>query len=64
MALAKEVSLGGSRRVSVRLDVINVFNNPWFQALGSSAHGNTLFGRVTAQANYSRTMQVTGRFSF
>ena len=50
--------------MSVRLDVINVFNNPWYQALGSSAHGNTNFGRVTAQANYSRTMQVTARFSF
>ena len=64
MALNKEVRLGGSRRASVRLDVINVFNNPWYQALGSSAHGNTNFGRVTAQANYSRTMQVTARFSF
>ena len=24
--------------------MINVFNNPWYQALGSSAHGNTNFG--------------------
>ena len=64
MAFSKDVSLGGTRRVSVRLDVINLFNNPWYQALGSSAFGNTNFGRVTAQANYSRTMQVTGRFSF
>jgi hypothetical protein len=64
MALSKDIPLGGPRRVSVRLDVINVFNNPWYQALGSSAFGNTNFGRVTAQANYSRTMQVTGRFSF
>jgi hypothetical protein len=64
MALNKEVSIGGSRRLSVRLDVINLFNNPWYQALGSSAHGNTNFGRVTAQANYSRTMQVTARFAF
>ncbi|HYE88859.1 MAG TPA: TonB-dependent receptor [Vicinamibacterales bacterium] len=64
MALSKDVSLGGTRRVSVRLDVINVFNNPWFAALGSTAWGNANFGRVIAQANYSRTMQVTGRFSF
>ena len=41
MALNKDVSVGGSRRISLRLDVINVFNNPWYQALGSSAHGNT-----------------------
>jgi hypothetical protein len=64
MALNKDVSIGGSRRISVRLDVINVFNNPWYQALGSSAFGNTNFGRVLAQANYSRTMQVTARFTF
>ena len=64
MAMNKDVCLGGSRRISLRLDIINLFDNPWYQALGSSAVGNTDFGRVTAQANYSRTMQVTARFSF
>jgi trimeric autotransporter adhesin len=64
MALAKDLSLGGAKRLNVRLDVINLFNNPWYVALGSIAHGNANFGRVTAQANYSRTMQVTARFSF
>jgi len=64
MALNKDISLGGSRKIGVRLDVINVFNNPWYVALGSVAWGNANFGRVTAQANYSRTMQVTGRISF
>jgi hypothetical protein len=64
MGLNKEFGLGGARRATLRLEVINVFNNPWYVALGSSSHGNTLFGRVTAQANYSRTMQVTGRFTF
>lgn len=64
VALSKDVGLGGNRRVTVRLDVINLFNNPWYAALGSVAHGNANFGRVTAQANYSRTMQVTGRLSF
>lgn len=64
VALSKDVGLGGNRRVTVRLDVINLFNNPWYAALGSVAHGNANFGRVTAQANYSCTMQVTGRLSF
>ncbi|HJU43427.1 MAG TPA: TonB-dependent receptor, partial [Vicinamibacterales bacterium] len=64
MALDKQFRVGGSRRATLRLEVINLFNNPWYQSLGSSAHGNANFGRVTAQANYSRTMQVTGRFSF
>jgi len=31
----------------------------------SVAYGNANnFGKVEAQGNYSRTMQVTGRFSF
>ncbi len=64
MAVSKDVRFGGSRRLNIRVDVINLFNNPWYVALGSVAHGNANFGRVTAQANYSRTMQVTGRFSF
>jgi hypothetical protein len=64
MALSKDVGLGGAKRLNVRLDVINLFNNPWYVALGSVAVGNSNFGRVTAQANYSRTMQVTARFSF
>ena len=64
MALDKQLPLGSSRRATLRLEVINLFNNPWYQALGSSARGNTNFGRVTAQANYSRTMQLTARFSF
>jgi trimeric autotransporter adhesin len=64
MAVSKDVRLGGNRRLNIRMDMINVFNNPWYVALGSVAHGNANFGRVTAQANYSRTMQVTGRLSF
>jgi trimeric autotransporter adhesin len=64
MAINREVGLGGSRRATVRLEVINLFNNPWFAALQSTAFGNSNFGRVNAQANYSRTMQVTARFTF
>ena len=64
MALNKDISLGGSRRATLRLEVINLFDNPWYAALASTAQGNANFGRVNAQANYSRTMQITGRFSF
>jgi hypothetical protein len=32
--------------------------------LESAAHGNNNFGRVTAQANYSRTLQITARMAF
>ncbi|MGH9387584.1 MAG: carboxypeptidase regulatory-like domain-containing protein [Vicinamibacterales bacterium] len=64
VAINKELPLGSSRRATLRLEVINLFDNPWYQALQSVAHGNANFGRVTAQANYSRTMQVTGRIAF
>lgn len=64
MALNKDFPLGGPRRATLRLEVINLFNNPWYQSLGSSAFGNSNFGRVIAQANYSRTMQLTARVSF
>jgi hypothetical protein len=64
LAINKELPLGSSRRGTIRLEVINLFNNPWFQALQSTAWGNNNFGLVTAQANYSRTMQLTARVSF
>ncbi len=64
LAINKDLPLGSSRRGTIRLEVINLFNNPWFQALQSAAQGNANFGRVTAQANYSRTMQITARVAF
>lgn len=64
MAVNKDFRLGGSARATLRLEIINVFNNPWYAALASSAYGNPNFGRVNAQANYSRTMQLTGRITF
>jgi hypothetical protein len=64
MAVNKEIPLGGERRATIRVEMINVFDNPWYTALASTAAGNTNFGRVDEQANYSRTVQFTARFSF
>jgi hypothetical protein len=66
MAINKEIGLGGSRRATLRMEVINLFDNPWYASLASVAFSPTsaTFGRVTAQGNYSRTLQFTGRFSF
>jgi trimeric autotransporter adhesin len=64
MAIDKTFGLGGTRRGTVKLEIINVFDNPWYTALASAAVGNANFGRVTAQANYSRTFQISGRFAF
>jgi hypothetical protein len=64
VAINKEFPVGGSRRATLRLEVINLFDNPWYAAMESVAWGNANFGRVSSQGNYSRTMQVTARFSF
>jgi hypothetical protein len=66
MRIRKDIGLGAARRLSLDFEMINVFNNPWYAALGSVAFSPTsgTFGRVTAQANYSRTMQFTARVSF
>lgn len=64
LAINKDVRFGGGKRAGLRLEIINLFDNPWYAAMSSVAVGNTNFGRVVSQGNYSRTMQVTARFSF
>ena len=64
LAINKDFRIVGGQRASLRLEVINLFDNPWYAALQSTAQGNTNFGRVNAQANYSRTYQIMARYSF
>ena len=64
VGINKDVRFGGDRRATLRLEIINLFDNPWYAAMQSVAFGNANFGRVTSQGNYSRTLQVTARISF
>jgi hypothetical protein len=66
LKIRKDFGLGGGHRVSVDFEVINLFDNPWYAALASSAYAptSTTFGRVNAQGNYPRTFQLTGRYTF
>ena len=64
VAINKDFRIGGGKRAGLRLEIINLFDNPWYAAMSSVAFGNTNFGKVESQGNYSRTMQVTARFSF
>ena len=64
VAINKDLRFGGGKRATFRLEVINLFDNPWYAEMQSVAFGNTNFGRVVSQGNYSRTFQITGRFSF
>ena len=64
VAINKDIRFGGGKRATFRLEIINLFDNPWYEALASVSSGNSNFGRVDSQGNYSRTFQITGRFSF
>jgi hypothetical protein len=64
LAFNKQFRTGGTSRATFRLEVINVFDNPWYAALGSVSKGSTQFGRVTTQGNYSRLLQFTLRLNW
>ena len=64
VAINKDIRFGGGKRATLRLEIINLFDNPWYASMTSVAYGNASFGQVASQGNYSRTMQVTARFSF
>lgn len=49
---------------SVSVEVINVLDTPWSAALASSQFGNSTFGQVATQGNYSRFARITARFSW
>ena len=56
-------SPSAERARSLRLEIINLFDNPWYAALAARRTA-TPTSDGDAQGNYSRTMQVTARFSF
>ena len=64
LAFNKDIRLGAAATATVRLEVINVFNNPWYAAFASTTLGASNFGQVTTQANYSRMAQITFRLSY
>ena len=64
LAFNKEFATGGSSRATIRLEVINVFDNPHYAGLSSTAFGNASFAQVTTQANYSRFTQISARFNW
>ena len=64
VGINKDIRFGGGKRATLRLEIINLFDNPWYAAMSSVAVGNINFGKVESQGNYSRTMQLTGRLSF
>jgi hypothetical protein len=64
LAMNKDFRVGTTARATLRLEVLNLLNTPWYSRLASSSVGNANFGQVTTQANYSRFAQLTMRFTF
>jgi hypothetical protein len=63
IAFQKTQSVGGSRNVMVRLEVINAFDNP--NLLGpATGFGLGTFGRITEVGGFPRLVQLMIRFGF
>lgn len=64
LSVMKSVRTGGGTSASVRIEVLNVFNQVHWAAPQSSVLGNSAFGQITNQANNMRMVQFTVRFQF
>jgi hypothetical protein len=64
LSVSKTVRTGGQTSASVRLEVLNLFNQVQWAAPASTAFGNSSFGQITNQANNMRMVQATLRFQF
>jgi hypothetical protein len=64
VAVNKDFATSRTTKATLRLEVINVFNTPWYTRMASASFGNANFGQVTTQGNYSRFAQVTVRFNW
>lgn len=63
LSLSKNVNLGESMRLQVRIEAINFLNHPYFSGLQLDPT-NASFGYVNAQRNLPRDIQLGGRFTF
>jgi hypothetical protein len=64
LSLSKQTDTGGSTSLTVRVEVLNIFNIVQWAAPASVAVGNASFGQITNQANNMRMVQFTARFQF
>jgi hypothetical protein len=64
LSVLKSFPTGGRTSASVRLEVLNLFNQVQWAAPASTAFGNSSFAQVTTQANNMRMAQITVRFQF
>jgi hypothetical protein len=64
LGVIKSVRTPGNTSLSVRVEVLNLFNTVQWAAMTSSLFGNSSFAQITNQANNARMTQFTLRFQF
>jgi hypothetical protein len=64
LSVSKNVPTGGRTSASVRVEVLNLFNQVQWASPASNQFGNSSFGQITNQANNMRMVQFTLRFQF
>jgi hypothetical protein len=64
LSIAKNVQTPGNTSLSLRLEVLNLFNIVQWAAPASAAFGNSSFAQITSQANNARFVQFTIRYGF
>jgi hypothetical protein len=62
LSVQKTQTVAG-RSISVRADILNLFDNPLFTTLQSQL-GTPTFGQLTAVGGYARSVQFQVRFGF
>jgi trimeric autotransporter adhesin len=60
LSILKNTAIFERLKAQFRLEAINAFNTPIFRAPNTSL-GNANFGRITAQANFARVVQLSVR---
>jgi hypothetical protein len=63
IALLKTQRVGGKRTLTVRAEVINLFNDPNFHS-PATAFGRADFGRITNVGGFPRLLQLMAQFRF
>jgi hypothetical protein len=63
LSVQKAQRISGGQTISVRADVMNLFDSPLFTTL-QSQFGTPTFGQLTAVGGYARSVQFQVRFGF
>jgi hypothetical protein len=62
VVLAKTLTVVGSLKAEIRIEMLNATNNPKFVGGGDARFGRSSFGTITQQAGFPRTTQFLLRF--